>query len=160
MQTLASGCPGPAPLNLSGTAISDIGVQALASGCPGLTALCLCDCAKLRQEILRQQGQLQEPDDHCSFSTGALSTVRARFRVKPDVPRSLCRVAAHPADAQLYAPGLKSLLLEQDANVFHILPRLVLLCGLAVPRRSARTRAFCPTTLGGRQSWPLIPQAL
>ena len=74
MQALASGCPGPASLNLSGTAISDIGVQALASGCPGLTTLCLCDCAKLQQEILRQQGQLQEPDDQvtCAVSNQSL----------------------------------------------------------------------------------------
>ena len=62
VQALASGGPGPASLNLAGTAISDIGVQAVASDCPGLTTLWLCDCAELQQEILRQQGQRQEPD--------------------------------------------------------------------------------------------------
>ena len=91
---------------------------------------------------------MRSATNHCSVGTGALSTVRARFRVKPDVPKSLCRVAAQPADAQHYAPELKSLLLEQDANVFLILPRLVLLCGLTVPRRSARTESFLPHYFG------------
>ena len=74
VQALASGCPGLTSLYLSGTAISDIGVQALASGRPGLTTLCLCDCAKLQQEILRQQGQLQEPGGQvtCAVSNQSL----------------------------------------------------------------------------------------
>ena len=68
--------------------------------------------------------------------------------MKPDVLRSLCHVAAQTADAQHYAPELKSLLLEQDANVFLILPRLVLLCGLAVPRRPALRESFLPHYFG------------
>ena len=41
------GCPGLTSLNLSGTTISDIKVQALAVSCPELTMLSLCDCAKI-----------------------------------------------------------------------------------------------------------------
>ena len=43
---------------------------------------------------------------------------------------------------------LKSLLLKQDVNVFLILPRLVRLCGLAVPKRSALTEGFLPHHFG------------
>eukprot|EP00930_Biecheleria_cincta_P076559 TRINITY_DN6376_c0_g2_i1.p1 TRINITY_DN6376_c0_g2~~TRINITY_DN6376_c0_g2_i1.p1 ORF type:complete len:642 (+),score=120.19 TRINITY_DN6376_c0_g2_i1:138-2063(+) len=68
----------------------------------------------------------------------------AQFLVNSDMLESLCNVAAQAADAQRYAPELESLLQDQDAEVFLILPRLVLLCGLAVPAYSALTHSFLP----------------
>ena len=50
VQASASGCLGPTSLSLSGTATSDIGVQAWASGRYALTTLNLCDCAKITVE--------------------------------------------------------------------------------------------------------------
>ena len=44
---LANGCPGLNSLDLSVTAISDIGVQPLASSCPGLTTLNLDSGSKI-----------------------------------------------------------------------------------------------------------------
>eukprot|EP00930_Biecheleria_cincta_P069726 TRINITY_DN57435_c0_g1_i1.p1 TRINITY_DN57435_c0_g1~~TRINITY_DN57435_c0_g1_i1.p1 ORF type:complete len:629 (+),score=114.68 TRINITY_DN57435_c0_g1_i1:64-1887(+) len=68
----------------------------------------------------------------------------ARFLVKPELLEGLCHVAAQTAGAQRDVPEFASLLKDQDAELFLILPRLVLLCGLAVPAHFALTANFLP----------------
>lgn len=76
----------------------------------------------------------------------------ARFLVKPDLLEAMCNVAAQAAHAQRDVPEFASLLEDQDADLFLILPRLVLLCGLAVPAHSTLTEHFLPHHFGQSDS--------
>eukprot|EP00930_Biecheleria_cincta_P076560 TRINITY_DN6376_c0_g3_i1.p1 TRINITY_DN6376_c0_g3~~TRINITY_DN6376_c0_g3_i1.p1 ORF type:complete len:621 (+),score=135.39 TRINITY_DN6376_c0_g3_i1:105-1967(+) len=72
----------------------------------------------------------------------------ARFLVNSDMLEALCNVAAWAAEAKRCIPELERLLQDQDAEVFLILPRLVLLCGLVVPRQSALIESLLPHHFG------------
>lgn len=68
----------------------------------------------------------------------------SRFIVQPEMLEALCSTAAQIAGSQRYAPELASHLDEQDAELFLILPRLVLLCALAEPTQSVLPANFIP----------------
>lgn len=72
----------------------------------------------------------------------------ARFLLKPDLLRALCSVAAEAVDAQRFVPEFRTLLEDQDAELFLILPRLVLLCGLEDPSHAALVESFLPHHFG------------
>eukprot|EP00930_Biecheleria_cincta_P045037 TRINITY_DN31039_c0_g1_i1.p1 TRINITY_DN31039_c0_g1~~TRINITY_DN31039_c0_g1_i1.p1 ORF type:complete len:683 (+),score=142.46 TRINITY_DN31039_c0_g1_i1:267-2051(+) len=76
----------------------------------------------------------------------------AQFLVKADMLASLCNVAAQTAEAQRYVPELESLVRDHDAEVFLILPRLVLLFGLAMPEYSALLVSLLPHLFGQSDS--------
>eukprot|EP00930_Biecheleria_cincta_P014182 TRINITY_DN12307_c0_g2_i1.p1 TRINITY_DN12307_c0_g2~~TRINITY_DN12307_c0_g2_i1.p1 ORF type:complete len:577 (-),score=114.13 TRINITY_DN12307_c0_g2_i1:206-1936(-) len=70
--------------------------------------------------------------------------VGARFLLEPDLLDALSGVAGRIGRAQRFAPELVSFLENQDAELFLILPRLVLLCGFANPLFMALPASLLP----------------
>jgi len=70
----------------------------------------------------------------------------ARFLLQPNVLDALCDVAAKTAVAQNHVPDLKCFLDDQDAELFLILPRLVVLFGME--RESGLLASFLPHHFG------------
>ena len=78
--------------------------------------------------------------------------VGAQFLLKPDLLNALCSVAAVAAGAKRLTPEFRTLLEDQDAELFLILPRLVLLCGLAIPSHAALVESYLPHHFGSPAS--------
>eukprot|EP00930_Biecheleria_cincta_P040024 TRINITY_DN27459_c0_g1_i2.p1 TRINITY_DN27459_c0_g1~~TRINITY_DN27459_c0_g1_i2.p1 ORF type:complete len:651 (-),score=109.85 TRINITY_DN27459_c0_g1_i2:77-1960(-) len=76
----------------------------------------------------------------------------AQFLMKPDLLNALCSVAAEAAGAKHDAPEFRTILEDQDADLFLILPRLVLLRGLASPSHAALVEVFLPHHFGSPAS--------
>eukprot|EP00931_Biecheleriopsis_adriatica_P115024 TRINITY_DN90876_c0_g1_i1.p1 TRINITY_DN90876_c0_g1~~TRINITY_DN90876_c0_g1_i1.p1 ORF type:complete len:581 (-),score=138.36 TRINITY_DN90876_c0_g1_i1:122-1864(-) len=70
--------------------------------------------------------------------------IGARFLLVPDLASALCEVAALIANAQCFSPKLRSMLQDQDAELFLVLPRLVLLCTLQEPMLAHLAAGFLP----------------
>lgn len=68
----------------------------------------------------------------------------SRFIMQPEMLAALCSTAAEIAGSLRYSPELARHLDGQDAELFLILPRLVLLCGLAEATQSVLPASFIP----------------
>jgi len=68
----------------------------------------------------------------------------ARFLLEPDLLEALCGVAGRIGYAPRFAPELTSFLESQDAELFLILPRLVLLCAFVDPVLMALPASLLP----------------
>eukprot|EP00931_Biecheleriopsis_adriatica_P018946 TRINITY_DN13068_c0_g1_i5.p1 TRINITY_DN13068_c0_g1~~TRINITY_DN13068_c0_g1_i5.p1 ORF type:complete len:625 (+),score=146.94 TRINITY_DN13068_c0_g1_i5:94-1875(+) len=76
----------------------------------------------------------------------------ARFLLKAEVLEALCEVCAHMARARSFSPELSSMLEDQDAEIFLILPRILLLCCLMEPTNFALPAMFLPHHFGRAES--------
>eukprot|EP00931_Biecheleriopsis_adriatica_P018457 TRINITY_DN12937_c0_g1_i1.p1 TRINITY_DN12937_c0_g1~~TRINITY_DN12937_c0_g1_i1.p1 ORF type:complete len:806 (-),score=148.71 TRINITY_DN12937_c0_g1_i1:81-2303(-) len=72
----------------------------------------------------------------------------ARFLLKPEILKAFCEVSVHIADAQRFSSEFKTMLDDSDAELFLILPRIVLLCCLLEPANAALPAIFVPHHFG------------
>lgn len=68
----------------------------------------------------------------------------SRFMLRPALLEAVCSISAQISEAQCFAPDLAKHLDDQSAELFLILPRLVLLCGLADPSQAVLIESLLP----------------
>eukprot|EP00931_Biecheleriopsis_adriatica_P001606 TRINITY_DN10199_c0_g1_i8.p1 TRINITY_DN10199_c0_g1~~TRINITY_DN10199_c0_g1_i8.p1 ORF type:complete len:601 (+),score=123.62 TRINITY_DN10199_c0_g1_i8:49-1851(+) len=72
----------------------------------------------------------------------------SEFLLEHDLLESFCGIVARAAEAQRSEPDLQSLIENQDAELFLVLPRLIVLWGLAEPGLSCLMERFLPHHFG------------